>query len=84
MNSFLGKHPFLSALFAFIAIFFVVFVTGILIGIWIQSVTPCPGYPCEAPVMRAMSLFNIFIPVGVLLGGIAAIVVGMFGSVKKP
>ena len=84
MNSFLGKHPFLSALFAFIATFFVVFIAGILVGIWIQSVTPCPGYPCEAPVMRAMALFNIFIPVGVVLGGIAAIVVGMFGSVKKP
>jgi hypothetical protein len=34
--------------------------------------------------MRAMALFNIFIPVGVVLGGIAAIVIGMFGSVKKP
>jgi len=84
MNSFLGKHPFMSAFFAFIATFLVVLIAGILVGIWMESRTPCPGYPCEAPVLRAMSLFNVFIPVGVLLAGIVAIIVGMFGSVKKP
>ena len=84
MNSFLAKHPFLSAFFAFVATFLVVLIAGILVGIWLEATTPCPGNPCQAPVMRAMSLFNIFIPAGVLLAGIAAIVVGMFGSIKKP
>lgn len=84
MNSFLGKHPFLSAFFAFVATFLVVLIAGILVGIWLESRTPCQGNPCMAPELRAMALFNISIPVGVLLGGIVAIVVGMFGSVKKP
>ena len=74
----------MSAFFAFIATFLVVLIAGILVGIWMESRTLCPGYPCEAPVLRAMSLFNVFIPVGVLLAGIVAIIVGMFGSVKKP
>lgn len=84
MNSFLAKHPYLSAFFAFVTTFLVVLIAGILVGIWLEAKTPCPGNPCMAPELRALALFNISIPVGVLLGGIAAIVVGMFGSIKKP
>jgi hypothetical protein len=83
MRSFFSEHPVWSALLAFAGTFLGIIFAGFLFGIWIESTAACSG-PCNRPVMLATSLWKIIVPAAFVLGGIAGIIVGMLGSIKKP